>query len=420
MQIDEEGKIDRGRTTGAWMEANPKWLHECVTKSKTILMHSRYATCRNTGVSDAHPFRIVRDGKTVLWGMHNGMIHSAEKSAKAHGRDYTVDSVELLELIADGAWDEIEDLEGYGTVCWIRADDPHRINLCRMTASADLAAARVKDPSLPLDKFGWNGVVFASTKDIIKQASGVASVELAEDPWELDSHNVYYVNHKGEFYITDKKISIKSASRSTTSYHSYGGHSYGGINTDTWHGSSADVSKWREEWDAKNKAFLEREAARRAAFYREAESWAPLVEARAAAADRLKAASAAIATMPATDNTTTSTNEDVRRIAALERRYTYCPKCRALNNYVDYHCWKCSEALTLGPATPFSGPVGPVGGTGAMGPTGPGSSNQPTRAAVDSGPALSEAEMSALEDKEEAEMLNDIIRGFSGAAGFGD
>jgi len=210
LSIDKNGAMERGRTDKAWME-DPKWSSRCADLGQTVMMHARHATCRNKGIEDAHPFEIKRDGKSVLWGMHNGVIYNADESAKAHGREMTVDSRELLELLADNEGEKIKKLSGYGVVAWIRSNEPHRMYMARMTATADMCMARVKDPTMALvEHTEYNGTIFASTKEILKYAASLAGVELAEEPFELKNHVVYYVDHDGgAFMRDDEKVEIE-------------------------------------------------------------------------------------------------------------------------------------------------------------------------------------------------------------------
>src|ERR1019366_6792808 len=84
------------------------------------IIHGRYATCGDANsLLQAHPFAVQRNGRTALWGAHNGMIEGAHESAAAHGRTCDVDSREAFELLADGNVKDLAQLPGYGTLAWL-------------------------------------------------------------------------------------------------------------------------------------------------------------------------------------------------------------------------------------------------------------------------------------------------------------
>ena len=301
LSIDKNGTLERGRTDKAWME-DPKWSNRCADQGQTVMMHARHATCRNKGVEDAHPFEIKRNDKTVLWGMHNGVIYNADESAKAHGRELTVDSRELLELMADNEEEKIRKLTGYGVVAWIRAEKPHRMFMARMTASADMCMARVKDPTMsPVDGTEYNGTIFASTREILKYASALAGVELAEEPFELKNHVVYYVDHDGgAFMLDDLKIEIDHRAKGSVT-HDYSWLERGNAHTGYYAGYH---QKTKEEREAEEKETADRVSAWWAAgeagrelYRKQSEEWlkgqditAPLVPPPVEALDALREA----------------------------------------------------------------------------------------------------------------------------------
>src|SRR5579859_143434 len=88
-----ETKVVQGRREGFWISAPDKFIERAAI-GQTVLMHARYATCGKGGRHEAHPFEIVRNGRPVLWGAHNGVIWDAEESAMFHNRPYDVDSRE--------------------------------------------------------------------------------------------------------------------------------------------------------------------------------------------------------------------------------------------------------------------------------------------------------------------------------------
>lgn len=136
------------------------------------MMHSRYATHGSRdNVENAHPFAVKRrdlngEEKTVLYGCHNGIIHGTQSTAQAAGREWSVDSKEFFELLADAAYETIRALSGYGVVTFIRPDD-RVIRVLRLTNNSDFIACSVIG----------GGMVWGSTKTIVKDALEYTGLE---------------------------------------------------------------------------------------------------------------------------------------------------------------------------------------------------------------------------------------------------
>lgn len=161
------------RVIGPWSSASWEFIFAAAT-NETLMMHARYATCGDKGdKSHAHPFTPIRDNRPVLYGMHNGMVYDARESAEKNGRRYTVDSRELFELIADGEYDSVSKLHGYGTLSWMT---PHSevVRLCRMTPDADLSVVHVRNDD------GSLGTMWASTYRILKDAAEATGLTISE------------------------------------------------------------------------------------------------------------------------------------------------------------------------------------------------------------------------------------------------
>ncbi len=91
-----------GKTLGGFLDASGSFVSG-MTLSSVLLMHGRYATHgARDSVANAHPFTIKRANRTVLHGMHNGVLQGTHESAQKHGRDHTVDSLECFHILADG------------------------------------------------------------------------------------------------------------------------------------------------------------------------------------------------------------------------------------------------------------------------------------------------------------------------------
>ncbi len=182
----DDNKVHAHRKLGKWGSFNSDRFVARASRGESLLQHARYATTAARTVNDAHPFTIKRDGKTVLHGMHNGIIYDADVSARKHKRPYTVDSKELFELLADGDYKAIGELHGYGVIMWVRADSPERIYICRLSEDSDFEIATVKG----------GGLVWASTVKILNGGVVAAGLEI-EQRWEIESGIVHSI-HDGE------------------------------------------------------------------------------------------------------------------------------------------------------------------------------------------------------------------------------
>lgn len=165
-----------GHGMGTWWENGPIWpsCHE-------LAMHARFATCGTVRLDNAHPYRITRS-----WGdidfMHNGMAPDAYASALEHGRDYTVDSRELGELMADGQYESLASIPGYGVFVWRYVDEPDTY-LCRVTSDSDLVVYELVG----------GGVVWGSTERIVRDACELAGLDIAFE-YRIRIGDVYAVS----------------------------------------------------------------------------------------------------------------------------------------------------------------------------------------------------------------------------------
>jgi Glutamine amidotransferase domain len=200
LSIQHSGALERGRTTDTWSTADAGF-HKSAWQGNLVAMHARYATCGSHSKTNAHPFKVQRKRKTVLWGMHNGIIWDAHGSAKKNGRDYTVDSLELLELLADREYDQIAGLSGYGTIVWVEAGDTKHVKICRMTENADMHIARNTE---------GHGTIYGSTAGIVNESAAHAGVTI-EPPWEPDHGVVYQISTNGLVERTEEIITLEPA-----------------------------------------------------------------------------------------------------------------------------------------------------------------------------------------------------------------
>jgi hypothetical protein len=172
-------------------------------------MHARFATHANKDKVDcAHPFAIKRDNEVKLWGCHNGVVSGAWASSSRHGRNFTVDSREVFELMADNLHHEILEMNGYGTLAWINDDDRHAIRLVMASSSAALWAAKTT----------CDAVVFGSTESIVREALAISNLEIKYH-YDL-KEGVTYVARANELWesTSSKPLTFKQHQVGYTGY----------------------------------------------------------------------------------------------------------------------------------------------------------------------------------------------------------
>lgn len=197
--------IRYAKKAGEWSDARYRFLLSA-SRSDICLMHARYATCgEKYAVEQAHPFTIRREGKVVLFGAHNGMIFDAWDSAKWHGREIDVDSQELFELIADGEFDTLKQLEGYGVAMWIEPGTDH-VKLARLSDYSEICVVKVKG----------GGIVWGSTWNIVVDALEEAELE-AEAEFQLDEIGRVYQIHQDRVLLSEV-TGVKVADSWTSAY----------------------------------------------------------------------------------------------------------------------------------------------------------------------------------------------------------
>lgn len=153
---------------GTWGDASQRFIHGAAA-GHSVMMHTRFATCGGQAdVEYAHPFTIKREGKTVLYGVHNGVLGGTYSSAAAHGREHTVDSREMLELLADENVSAVNKLTGYGVAMWVTPGSD-MVYMSRLSDNSDIVVVRLK----------CGGVAWASTMTILAKALRSAKLKHA-------------------------------------------------------------------------------------------------------------------------------------------------------------------------------------------------------------------------------------------------
>lgn len=197
----ETGTLYNAKRVGPWCGARRKFAKRAAMGDMGI-MHARWATCGNKKSQDqAHPFEIKREGETKLFGMHNGCIWNAKKSAKANGREksYNVDSKELFELMADGDIEGIQELDGYGVITWY-VPGSNYINLVRLSKHSDICVVSLKG----------GGMAWASTWSILSDALDFAELEADLDFQIPDIGRIYQIRDTGVYKTNVEGVLFES------------------------------------------------------------------------------------------------------------------------------------------------------------------------------------------------------------------
>lgn len=102
-------------------------LDACTANALTMC-HVRAATVGRVSISNAHPFEIFKDGRTII-GTHNGTL--TNWTSKKDAKNYSVDSEWALNHIFDEAFDAFEDFTGAFSFVWWDSDKPEELRMAR-------------------------------------------------------------------------------------------------------------------------------------------------------------------------------------------------------------------------------------------------------------------------------------------------
>lgn len=190
--VSVNGRINVGKKLGKWQDAKDKFVFSAAS-GEVAMLHARWATCGKRGVDEAHPFTIRRNDKSVLYGIHNGVVYNGFESAKKHGRKILVDSQEIFHLLADGNIKGINDLDGYGVINYVLPEDPRCVRMVRLSSSSDFYACHIKT----------GGIVWASTERIVIEALETAELE-SDGEYKLDEIGTVYELRPDEILKSNK------------------------------------------------------------------------------------------------------------------------------------------------------------------------------------------------------------------------
>ncbi len=224
------GKAIRlAKRIGKWGDASARFVYGA-SLGRVCMMHSRFATCGSKdNVEHAHPFVVRREGKSVLYGAHNGVLSGTWMSARKNGREHTVDSREMLELLADKQYDAIKELEGYGVVTWV-TPDAGVVNVVRLSSSSEFIAVHLKE----------GGIAWASTWSILGAALKVSNLTADESIVTSEVGQVYQLTPKGAVVHSDHPAVMVKPDEPWYKKASYSGY-----------GSYYDHDLTGDEWDWK-------------------------------------------------------------------------------------------------------------------------------------------------------------------------
>jgi hypothetical protein len=214
--------IGMSRRAGKWGDASWRFIRSAAA-GEVAVMHARYATCgEKDNPLHAHPFAIRREGKTVLYGAHNGIVYGGRDTAKAAGRDYTVDSRELFELLADGNIAAIQAMSGYGVINWVTPESGV-VRMARLSSNSDFACVSL----------ACGGIAWASTMAILEEAVKHAETEPVSTLLAPDVGKVYTLTPEGIHETGQVDVRVNMTEKRS---------SFGGTGASGWGGSHSHYS----------------------------------------------------------------------------------------------------------------------------------------------------------------------------------
>ncbi len=212
--------VGMARRAGTWGDSSWRFV-KASAAGEVAILHARFATCgEKDNALHAHPFAIRRGDRAVLYGAHNGIVYGGRDTAKEAGRDYTVDSKELFELLADGKLDAIRKLSGYGVINWI-TPATGVVHMARLSSQSDFACVKLKG----------GGIAWASTMAILDAAVKFSGDEAEDVLLAPTVGMVYTLSPDGIRETSEDNLRVGS-NTSTGRPTGWGGYPYGLLGED--------------------------------------------------------------------------------------------------------------------------------------------------------------------------------------------
>jgi len=151
----------------------------------TLFAHTRWASCGEKTIENAHPFRIGN-----ILGAHNGKIYNHLELDKKYGRKFPVDSQHIFAHLNENR--SFDDMEGYGAIEWIRRNDPNTIYLSKLL-DGELAIYGIGDIN------NTDGIVWSSNfQHALKSLAAAGITEFFR--YEVRKGTVFMIND-GDIHI---------------------------------------------------------------------------------------------------------------------------------------------------------------------------------------------------------------------------
>jgi hypothetical protein len=151
------------------------------------MAHTRWGTTGAHTVANAHPFEIGD-----LIGAHNGVLYNHAALNALYKRNFEVDSQHIFQHIVDDV--PLDDIVGYGTIEFVRRDEPDVVYLCRLNSSGQLAVAETE-----------HGMVWSSDRGHLEQV--LDALGLKYHFMSVEPTNLHYARG-GELFVSEATLSV--------------------------------------------------------------------------------------------------------------------------------------------------------------------------------------------------------------------